>query len=123
MHSDTRSSSFFNVSAIITLYVIKRNEQREDFKPNNIREGIKKACWKRPVTEDEINELIGRVESQIENGGERDIPTEQIGGIIMDELKNVDEIAYVRFASVYRKFKDVDQFIKEIENLKEELSK
>ncbi len=100
------------------LYVIKHDQSREDYKPNKIRDGIKKACWKRPVSEDQFDHAVNNVQMEIENLAVRDVPSEKIGQIIMDELKNLDHIAYVRFASVYRQFKDVDEFINEIKSLK-----
>ena len=99
--------------------VVKHDERREEFNPFKIRDGIKKACWKRPIKEDQIKELVLRTQQHIENHGEREIATEKIGEFVMDQLKILDDIAYVRFASVYRKFKDIDQFIKEIKRLRD----
>lgn len=101
------------------LYVVKSDHRREDFAPAKIREGVRKACWKRPINEAQINEIVVQVEAQIESLGERDVPSERVGQIVMEQLKKLDEVAYVRFASVYRQFKDVAEFINEIETLKE----
>ena len=73
--------------------------------------------WKRPVSMAQINGMVDDIESQIFNMGEREIPTTTIGSIVMDKLKNVDEVAYVRFASVYREFKDVNTFMDEIKKI------
>ena len=99
--------------------VIKHDQRREEFEPGKIKEGIRKACWKRPITEEQLDETFYHVHLSVENLGMRDIPSEKIGGIIMDELKKLDQVAYVRFASIYRQFKDVDQFIHEIRILKD----
>ncbi len=100
------------------LFVIKHDQSREDYKPNKIREGIRRACWKRPVSEEQFYNAVINVQTEIDNLGIRDVPSEKIGKIIMDELKKLDHVAYVRFASVYRQFKDVDGFIDEIKSLK-----
>jgi len=101
------------------VYVIKRDGRREEFNPYKIRDGIKMACWKRPIKEEQIKELVFRIQQNVENLGEREIPYERIGQLVMDELRCLDDIAYVRFASVYRKFKDVEQFLKEIKTLRD----
>ena len=100
--------------------VIKHDRRREEFAPGKIKEGIRKACWKRPITEEQLDETFYHVHLGVENLGMRDIPSEKIGEIIMDELKKLDQVAYVRFASIYRQFKDVDQFIHEISILKDD---
>jgi len=114
------SNRFTTLEEIIPteIYVIKHDQSREDFKPVKIREGIKKACWKRPISDDQFNETFNQVLLTIENMGNRYVSSEKIGEIIMDAIKDLDQIAYVRFASVYRQFKDVNQFIKEIKILK-----
>ena len=101
------------------IYVIKRDQSREDFNPHKLREGITKACWKRPVGESQVESLISNIQQSIENMNEREISSERIGTLVMDRLKRIDDIAYVRFASVYRKFKDIDEFISAIRTLKE----
>ena len=101
------------------IYVIKHDERREEFNPFKIRDGIKKACWKRPIKEEQIEGLVAKTQQYIEGLSEREVASEKIGEFVMDQLKALDEIAYVRFASVYRKFKDIDQFIKEIRRLRD----
>ncbi len=115
------SYRFTTVEEIVPteIYVIKRDQRREDFKPSKIRDGIKKACWKRPVSDDSLSEIFARIQQGIENLGQREVPCDAIGRLVMGELKDLDDIAYVRFASVYRKFKDVDEFINEIKQLKD----
>ena len=99
--------------------VIKRDGTREDFSPDKIRKGIERACWKRHITSDQIDETMRAVSSRIESLQLREVTSLQIGQIIMEELKKLDEVAYVRFASVYRRFKDVEEFLKEIHRLAE----
>jgi transcriptional repressor NrdR len=102
--------------------VIKRDGNREEFDAQKIRDGMNKACWKRPVRETQIDKLTDDVLKQIEQSGEREIESERIGEIVMVKLQDIDEVAYVRFASVYRKFKDIDQFIDEIKGLSKKKS-
>jgi transcriptional repressor NrdR len=99
------------------LKVIKKNNQREDFDREKIREGIEKACWKREVSPEEIDKIIDGVVSSIERDFEREVKSREIGIRVMKALKAADEVAYVRFASVYRQFKDIEQFIEEIKTL------
>lgn len=99
------------------LKVIKSGEIREDFDREKIRRGIEKACWKRPVGSADIDKIVERTVSLIEARFDVEVPTMEIGKIIMESIKNVDEVAYVRFASVYRQFKDIDQFIEEIKSM------
>jgi transcriptional repressor NrdR len=97
--------------------VIKRDGNREEFDAQKVREGIYKACWKRPVREKQIDKMTDEILKQIEQSGEREIESVDIGEIVMVKLQTIDEVAYVRFASVYRKFQDIDQFIDEIRGL------
>ncbi len=100
------------------IYVVKRDQRREEFSPAKIRYGLKKACWKRPIGEEQINQIVANIQQQVEELGEREITGAAIGNIVMKYLRELDEVAYVRFASVYRQFKDIDQFISEIKMLK-----
>jgi len=97
--------------------VIKRDGSREAFNRNKILTGLMKACEKRPVTREQIDAIADNVEKTLSNRMEKEIKSSLIGEIIMDNLKDVDEVAYVRFASVYRQFKDINTFIAEIDNL------
>ena len=99
------------------LKVIKKNNQREDFDREKIREGIEKACWKREVSPEDIDKIIDGVVSSIERDFEREVKSREIGIRVMKSLKAADEVAYVRFASVYRQFKDIEKFIEEIKTL------
>ena len=107
---------FSTLEAIVPteMYVIKRDKNREEFDPKKIRSGIEMACYKRPVREEQLDELIQLIIKRLEAKGKTEIPSSELGHIVMEELKELDEVAYVRFASVYRQFKDIDQFINEI---------
>ena len=102
----------------IDLYVIKSDNERKDFNPQKIRDGIKKACYKRPVTSEDIDNVLDTILKQIYKSCDREVKSEQIGYLVMEELEKLDHVAYVRFASVYRQFGDIQQYIKEIEELK-----
>lgn len=101
----------------IPILVIKKNLDREYFDRTKVMNGIIKACQKRPVSRQQIETIAEEVEKKINNGMLTEVKSEYIGEIIMESLKKVDEVAYVRFASVYRQFKDINTFMQEIENL------
>ncbi len=97
--------------------VIKKDNNREPYDREKLVAGIVRSCHKRPVSLGQINAMVDEIETQIFNTGEKEIPTTTIGMIVMDKLKNLDEVAYVRFASVYREFKDVNTFMDEIKKI------
>ena len=101
----------------IPLMVIKKDNTREPYERSKIEAGVLLACHKRPVSTQDINQLVDEVENLIFNAEEKEIPTSKIGNLVMDKLKALDEVAYVRFSSVYREFKDVNSFLKELEKL------
>ena len=100
------------------LLVIKRDERREDFDRIKILNGIRRACEKRPIDLEQINMLITDVMLALEEEHESEIPSRKIGQLVMEKLKNIDQIAYVRFASVYKDFGDISEMAKEISELK-----
>ena len=108
---------------VTNIRVIKRDGTRVPFDREKLRKGIERACWKRPVSEGQISALIARVETKIENDGENEIDTDYIGENVLACLRELDEVAYVRFASVYRKFDSVDDFSRELRSLLKEQSK
>jgi len=112
---DARFTSYETVEEI-QLRVIKKDGRRELFDPAKIRNGIIKACEKRPVSLEIIDQIIERIEDKVARGS-REVPTREIGEAVIDELYNLDEVAYVRFASVYREFKDVNEFMSELKRL------
>ncbi len=102
---------------VIPLVVIKKDNTRESYDRSKIEAGIFRSCHKRPVSVDKINKLIDEIENEIFNCEEKEIPSSVIGEIVMDKLKNFEAVAYVRFASVYREFKDVNTFMDELKKL------
>ncbi len=99
------------------LRVIKRNGTSEDFQRSKILVGIQKSCEKRPVSEEQIQTIVETILKELEAEYEKEVPSIAIGQKIMRHLEHVDEIAYVRFASVYRRYRDVNQFLSEVESL------
>ena len=99
------------------LYVIKKDGRREKFDKNKIRNGIQKAIEKRPVNPEKVEEILDKIEEKIRRNGSEEITSKEIGEYVMDILKELDHVAYIRFASVYRRFTDVSSFEKEIKNL------
>jgi transcriptional repressor NrdR len=97
--------------------VIKKDGRREAFDRGKILAGLHKACEKRPISVEVLEKLVDRVEQRLEEAGEREVPSQEIGEQIMEELQDLDEVAYVRFASVYRSFKDVNEFMNEVKEL------
>lgn len=100
------------------IVVIKRDGRRVEFNPQKIRAGLERACWKRQIRNEQLDEVMARILRQIEAMSDRELASKTIGLLIMKELANLDQVAYVRFASVYRQFKDADQFIEEIQLMK-----
>lgn len=101
----------------IPLIVIKKDNNREQYDRSKIEAGVLRACHKRPISAKQINELIDEVETEIFNREEKEIPSTLIGEIVMRRLKDLEAVAYVRFASVYREFKDVNTFMDELKNI------
>ncbi len=102
----------------VELKIIKKNNIREDFDKDKLRRGIDNACYKRPINPEAIDQMLEDIYGSIQEKYDKEIPSSEIGNYVMNALKKVDHVAYVRFASVYRKFKDVDEFIEEIKALK-----
>jgi transcriptional repressor NrdR len=102
---------------LIPLMVIKKDKRRETFDPIKLRHGISKACEKRPVSVSDIEALIRSIEMSACNSCEQEVTTRQLGEMVMDGLRELDEVAYVRFASVYRQFADIQTFMDELSKL------
>lgn len=102
---------------MLPVFIIKKDKRREQFDPAMVRNGILKACEKRPVPIDEIEKLVNHVETSVCRKMEQEVTSEEIGQLIMEGLKDLDEVAYIRFASVYRQFKDVQSFMQELQQL------
>lgn len=101
----------------LPLIVIKKDNNREPYDRSKIEAGIVRSCHKRPISTAQITAVIDDIENTLFNREEREIPTMVIGELVMDHLKNLDPVAYVRFASVYREFKDIDTFMDEIKKI------
>ena len=101
----------------IPLIVIKRDKNRETYDRSKIESGVVRSCHKRPVSVDQIEACVDEIENTIFNLGVREIESEKIGEIVMDQIRDLDQVAYVRFASVYRQFKDADTFMSELKKL------
>ena len=102
------------------LRVIKKNGEREFFDRNKIMSGLLKACEKRPVSRNELENMINDIKSNLKNKMKQEVTSKLIGEMVMNKLKEIDEVAYVRFASVYRQFKDVNKFKQELDRLLKE---
>ncbi len=116
INADKRFTTYEKVEETI-LMVVKKDGRREAFDRNKILGGIIKACEKRPVPLAEIEKVVDEIERGLNNMMEKEVDSAFIGELIMEQLKNLDEVAYVRFASVYRQFTDINTFIAEIEKL------
>ena len=101
----------------IPLIVIKKDNNRETYDRSKIEAGVLRACHKRPVSANQITRLVDEVETEIFNKEEKEIPSQVIGELVMDRLKSLDAVAYVRFASVYREFKDINTFMDELKKV------
>lgn len=103
-------------------FVIKKGGNREQFNRDKLINGIMKACEKRPVTMEEIEDMVGQIERELKDKYDREVSTRAVGEKVMDKLRSMDKVAYVRFASVYREFTDLDGFIETIDQLKKAVS-
>lgn len=101
----------------IPVIVVKRDKSRESFDRNKLTNGLLRACEKRPVSVEQIEEIVNNIESAVQSSLDREVTTEQIGEMAMNYLKDIDEVSYVRFASVYRSFKDIETFMDELSKL------
>ena len=101
----------------IPLIVIKKDQNREQYDRRKIENGVIRACYKRPISAQQITKVVDQIENQVFGREEREVSSEVIGEIVMDQLKELDPVAYVRFASVYREFKDVNTFMDELKKL------
>ena len=107
----------YEIVESLPLVVIKKDGNRQTFDKTKLLNGMIRACEKRPVPYDTLEKIADEIEQELQNSLERETSTERIGELVMDRLKNVDEVAYVRFASVYRQFKDLNTFMTELNRL------
>ena len=113
----------YEIIESLPVIVIKKDKSREVFNRDKLLNGLMRACEKRPVSIDMLEHIIDEIEATLQNSLDREVTSERIGELVMDKLKGVDEVAYVRFASVYRQFKDINSFMDELRLLLEKNSK
>jgi transcriptional repressor NrdR len=113
---DKRFTTYEKVETI-PLIIVKKDDNREAFDRAKIESGVLRACHKRPVSAKQIQDIVDSVETEIYSKEEREIPSSVIGELVMEKLKDVDSVAYVRFASVYREFKDINTFMDELKKV------
>lgn len=107
----------FETAELLMPRLIKQKGEREPFNEDKLRSGMLKALEKRPVSLEQVDEAIGRINHALRASGEREVPSHKVGELVMAELRRLDEVAYVRFASVYRSFKDLNEFREEIDRI------
>ena len=112
-----RRFTTFEKVETIPLIIIKKDNTRERYDRSKIEDGVLRACHKRPVSAEQIEKLVDEVEKEIYSRADREIPSSDIGELVMDKLKDLEAVAYVRFASVYREFKDVNTFVNELKKM------
>jgi len=117
MNCGKRFTTYERVEHLEVLLVRKRDESIEPFDREKLMRGIMKACEKRPIEPEKIEAVVSNIEQELYNSGEREVSSVEIGERVMNALKGLDEVAYVRFASVYRQFRDVEQFLGEIKEI------
>lgn len=110
----------YEVIETVPVVVIKKDKSREAFDRNKLLNGLLRACEKRPVPLETLERIVDEIETLLQNSLDREVPSTLIGTYAMDKLKKVDEVAYVRFASVYREFKDINTFMDELNKIKAE---
>ena len=111
-----RFTTYERVEEVLPM-VVKKDGRREVFDRQKIIQGLIKACEKRPVSMETLEEFVTQTEKKLQEGGEKEIPSTAIGEVVMQGLHNLDEVAYVRFASVYRHFKDINEFMEELKDM------
>ena len=104
----------------LPLMVVKNDGSRQSFHRNKVMNGLIRACEKRPVSFSTMEEIVNEIEQTLQNEMEREVSSAEIGELVMERLKKVDEVSYVRFASVYRQFKDINTFMRELNKLLED---
>ncbi len=112
-----RQFATFERSEERSIKVVKKDGTRLPFDRQKIRQGLEKACWKRPISDDQIEAIVATVETEIHSRAEPEVDTADLGELVMLQLKELDQVAYVRFASVYREFKDAQDFVDELDEI------
>lgn len=114
---DRRFTSYEKIE-LPTFHVVKRDERREPYEREKLMRGLQIACRKRPVPQEQLERVADSIEVEMADRGEREISSQELGTMVMNRLRDLDPVAYVRFASVYRRFEDVDAFVKELHRLR-----
>lgn len=107
----------YEIIETVPIVVVKKDKSREQFDRNKLMGGMLRACEKRPVTLKDLEKAVSEVEAALQNSLDKEVTSEKIGELAMEKLKSIDEVAYVRFASVYRQFKDIQTFVEEVTKL------
>ena len=107
----------YEIIDTIPIYIIKKDGKREIYDRNKVMAGMVKACYKRPVTDEQLGKAVDEIEQELQNSLKTEYLSSEIGTLVMEKLRELDEVSYVRFASVYREFKDVETFMKELRGL------
>lgn len=119
----SRRFTTYEIVEVLPIIVIKKDKSRETFDRNKLLNGLLKACEKRPISINQLEKAVCDIERELQNSLDREVSSKFIGELVMDALKSIDKVAYVRFASVYRQFDDVDNFMQELKQLLSEKNK
>jgi transcriptional repressor NrdR len=112
-----RQYTTFERSEGRSIKVVKKDGTRSPFDRQKIRQGLEKACWKRPISDDQIEAIVVAIEAEVHASSEPEVPSSVLGELVMQHLRKLDQVAFVRFASVYREFKDVQDFVDELDEM------
>ena len=115
---ERRFTSYEKIESL-PFQVVKRDERREPYERAKLMRGLQVACRKRPIPADTLEAIADEIEAAMQESSEREISSQKLGFMVMERLRQLDQVAYVRFASVYRRFKDVEEFVRELDQLKE----
>ncbi len=107
----------YEIIETVPIVVVKKDKNREGFDREKLFSGMLRACEKRPVSTEQLDRVVGEIEAELQNSLDREVTSVRIGELVMEKLKELDEVAYVRFASVYREFKDITSFMNELSKL------
>lgn len=113
--SCTRRFTTYERLEEMTLKVVKKDGVREPFSPEKIKRGVAKACWKRPVSEEQIERIVSEISAELYGSADSEVTSQELGEMVMEKLSALDQVAYVRFASVYREFKDAQDFVDQVQ--------
>ena len=118
-----RRFTTYEIIDTIPIYILKKDGKREIYDRNKVMSGMIKACYKRPVTDEQLEEACDKIEAEMQNSLKTEYKSNEVGTLVMESLRELDEVAYIRFASVYREFKDVETFMKELKAIMKKTKK